>query len=154
MIKVHGKTKDRKIQRGAGLLFGMFIVVNALVYFYTTVFTFNLVDEMHSMGKHRAKNRLTDANQQYYLHGIKMEYFEGNGTIVQYVPTQEDIEIKNNFAWQKDELNRQPIYITIAFILMMLAFYLSNIFAKRAVRKHNKNQEPILYPVGKSIGSR
>lgn len=141
MIHSVGKTKKRTYQREAGLLFGGFILINIFTTYYLAVNVSKVLNSFVYGGKIKADNRLPYASSMYHMHGVEIEYFDFNNTKVIYSPTEEDEELREQLAWQKDEMHRHPTYLTVAFILMILAFYLSDLFAKRTVQKHNKNEE-------------
>jgi len=135
MIIVYGESKKRTFQKEAGVAFGVLILINILVSYYTNVKTQKLLKDLNYTQQIKAENKLPDAYRMFYAQGVKIEYFDFNKTKVIYEPTQEDKEIRKKIVWHKDEMQRYPIYLTVAFSLMILAFYLSDFFGRKTINK-------------------
>jgi len=141
-LKMDPTNKRKKTQLIIGFIFGFLMILNVLSSYYISLYKYELVKGLNLIGNIKAENTQLTASKIYSLHGEKIEYFDFNKTRKIYVPSDVDIELRNNMLLFQDDIHQTPINLTLAFLLMIFSFYLSSLLAARTVKvKHNKNLE-------------
>ena len=141
-LKVNPSDQRKKIQLIVGFAFGFFMILKVLSSYYISLYKHDVIKGFSLIQNIKAENTLLSASKIYSLHGESIEYFDLNRTKKIFVPSDIDIEIRNNMLLFEDDIHQTPTNLTLAFLLMIFSFYLSSLLAERAVKiKHNKHKE-------------
>jgi len=141
-LKMNPLNKRKKIQLIIGFAFGFFMILKVLSSYYISLYKYEIITSWSLNHEIKAKNTHLTASRVYSLHGEKIEYFDFNKTKKIYEPLSVEIEMRKNMILFMNDIHQTPTNLTLAFLLMIVSFYLSNLLAERAVRvKHNKNEE-------------
>jgi len=138
-IKAFGINFKRRIIFYFGLFFAIVIITKLLSSYYIMTYLnkFNNIPI-----EIKAKNTILNASNLYYQYGLEIEYYHYDNTIKKFQPSEKDKQIRRLQEMADDKLYRIPIVIVISFLIMLIAYAMSEKLAMRKLTKlHNKNEE-------------
>ena len=141
-LRLDGQSKKRMIQLLLGIFFGVMIIGKLLLSYYRLVYVQNWISNFAFSQEIKAKNTIADASRMYELHGVLIEYYDINKTKKMYEPTPTDIKIKERREMTDEEIHSIPVYLVMAFTIMIFAYWFGNLLANRSIkRKSNSHDE-------------
>jgi len=126
------KIKRKKIQLAFGILLSLLLILNLLAS-HKLFLRLNKLEHESYKNDYLVsiQNQSHLAYKLYDKYGISIEYFDFNQTKQKFIPTKEQIQIRNNFTVINQEKEYIPYKITYIFTSMILAFYLGLFFSRR-----------------------
>jgi len=134
-IKLNGKNNKNEMLLGIGLFFIISIIGDILISYYMSIKMLELSDRIFYPREVKANNNISVASNIYYLYGVEIEYYDFTKTKKKYKPSEGDLSLRKLRNSSVDEIHRTPIYITIAFILLICSFYFSNLLASKRIEQ-------------------
>lgn len=146
-IKLNGESKRKTIELLFGLFFGSTIISELLISYYETVSWRSFFITQQKPYELKAENTIFTASDMYHKYGLLIEYYDFNKTKQQFKPTETDKENKKNIDFLNDSIFKKqdkiPLYLVLSFLVMVYAYYLGNLLAKRKIKKNQNINEDI-----------